>query len=157
MSMGTVVAIGLSMNYKAARIRIAKVFGTEEVPEVNRKNLLIYRSYLLTRMDREAALTGREDFLWEEFYLFGPGGKEAYEELKKNRASYTDTFELIDIPKKTIGEHDLIAKVKRLSDGKMFEIGLSWLTTKKKKTDAFQSLNDFSIWVVNWQRGTFRD
>jgi hypothetical protein len=102
-------------------------------------------------LDKEAVLTGREDFLWEEFYVFGPGDKNEYAELKKNRASYTDLFALIDIPEKTIRESDLIAKVKRLSDGKKFEIGLSWLTTKNRKTEAYQILDDFATWVVNWQ------
>jgi len=54
-------------------------------------------------------------------------------------------------PEQTIGEHDLIAKVKRLSDGKKFEIGLSWLMTNKKKTAAYQVLDDFATWIVNWQ------
>jgi len=49
-----------------------------------------------------------------------------------------------------IEENDLIAKVKRLSDGKVFEIGLSWLTTKKKKGKDYQLLDDFATWVVNW-------
>jgi hypothetical protein len=138
-------------DYEAARTRIAKVFGADEAPEVSRKSLLIYRTYLLPRLGKKAVLAGREDFLWEEFYVFGPGDKNEYEELKKSRASYTDIFVLIDIPDKTIGDHDLIAKVKRMSDGKKFEIGLSWLTTKKKKTDAYQVLDDFATWVVNWQ------
>lgn len=138
-------------DYDAARKRIAKVFGMDEAPEVDKESLQVYRSYLHRLLDKETVLTGREDFLWEEFYVFGPGDKNEYEELKKRRASYTDLFALIDIPEKTIGEHDLIAKVKRLSDGKKFEIGLSWLTTNKKKTAAYQVLDDFATWVVNWQ------
>lgn len=138
------------MDFNAARIRIAKVFGPEEAPEVGKKSLLIYRAYLLPRLDRKEVLTGREDFLWEEFYVFGPGDKEEYEKLKKKQASYTDEFELIDILEKTIKERDLVAKVKRLSDAKKFEIGPSWLTAKMKKTDNYQLLDDFATWAVNW-------
>jgi len=138
-------------DYEAARKRIAKVFGMDEAPEVCKESLQVYRSYLHRHLDKEAVLTGREDLPWEEFYVFGPGDKNEYEELKKSRASYTDLFTLIGIPEKTIGEHDLIANVERLSDGKKFEIGLSWLTTKKKKTEAYQKLDDFATWVVNWQ------
>jgi len=138
------------VDIKAARIRIAKVFGTEEAPEVNRKSLLIYRAYLLQRLDQTAVITGREDFLWEEFYVFGPGEKDKYEKLKKKRASYTDEFELIDILGKIVEERDLIARVKRLSDGKTFDIGLSWLTAKEKKTGTYQLFDDFATWVVNW-------
>ncbi len=71
--------------------------------------------------------------------------------MKQTRPSYTDDFVFIDILKKTIDGHDLIARVKRLSDGKKFKIGLSWLTTKKKKTEAYQVLDDFATWIVNWQ------
>ena len=84
-------------DYEAARTRLAKVFGADEAPEVSPKSLLIYRTYLLPCLDKKAVLTGREDFLWEEFYVFGPGDKDEYEMLKKKRASYTDEFELIDI------------------------------------------------------------
>ena len=58
------------------------------------------------------------------------------------------SIELIDILENEIEENDLIAKVKRMSDGKSFEIGLSWLTTKKTKD--YQLLDDFATWVVNW-------
>ncbi len=135
---------------KAARIRIAKVFGTDEAPEVDKKSLLIYRSYLLPRFDKEAVLTGREDFLWEEFYVFGPGDRGEYEKLKKKQASYTDEFELLDILEENAEERDLIARVKRLSDGKTFDIGLSWLTVKTKKTGTYQLLDDFATWAANW-------
>ncbi len=138
-------------DYKAADKRIASVFGMTTAPEVGKETLQAYRTYLLQHFDKDAVLTGREDFLWEEFYVFGPGDKKEYEELKKSRGSYTDTYVLADIPEKTIGGHDLIARVKRQSDEKKFDIGLSWLTTKKKKTDAYQMLDDFATWIVNCQ------
>ncbi|MHB8844405.1 MAG: hypothetical protein ACYC7L_06605 [Nitrospirota bacterium] len=138
-------------DHAAAEKRIAAVFGSDKAPEVGKESLQIYRAHLLRHFDKEAVLTGREDFLWEEFYVFGPGDKDEYEELKKTRASYTDTFALVAIPKKTIEGHDLIARVRRLSDGKAFEIGLSWLTTKKKRTEAYQLLDDFASWIVNCQ------
>lgn len=138
-------------DFAGAFKRIAKVFGMAEAPKVGKERLQIYREYLLQHFDKETLLTGREDFLWEEFYVFGPGDKREYEELKKVRASHTDIFMLIDIPKKTIDGHDLIARVRREPNGKKFEIGLSWLTTKKKRTAAYQMLDDFATWIVNCQ------
>lgn len=138
-------------DFAGAFKRIAKVFCLAEAPGVGHETLQIYRGHLLRHFDKEALLTGREDFLWEEFYVFGPGDRREYEELKKVRASYTDIFRLIDIPKKTIDGHDLIARVRRESDGKKYEIGLSWLTTKKKRTAAYQLLDDFATWIVNCQ------
>ncbi len=134
----------------ANEIRMAKVFGADEVQEVSEENLLRYRQYILQNLDRKAILTGREDFPWEEKYVVGPGCRTEYEELKRTNPSYTDEYELIDILKDVIKENDLIAEVKRLSDGKHFEIGLSWLAVKKKRSKAHQLLDDFSNWAVNW-------
>lgn len=130
--------------------RIAEALGTCEVPEVAEENLLKYRKYLLARLDKNTVLTGREDFLWEEKYLLGPGSRAEYERLKKRNPSYEDEYKLLEISGKETEENDLIARVERLSDGKHFEIGLSWLTTKSKKSKDFQPLNDFATWVVNW-------
>jgi len=55
----------------ADEARIIKILGTEEVPEVSEERLLKYRKYLLQHLDRKAILTGREDFPWEEKYVFG--------------------------------------------------------------------------------------
>ncbi len=122
---------------------------TRDVPEVIGKNLVRYKEYLLRSLDRKTVLTGREDFLWEEFYVFGPGDKGEYENLKKTRPSYTDEYELMDITAVEPETNDLFAKVKRLSDGKRFEIGLSWLTTKMKKGRDYRLLDDFATWQVN--------
>ena len=134
----------------ADEARIIKILGTEEVPEVSEENLLKYRKYLLQHIDRKAILTGREDFPWEEIYIFGPGSRAEYEKLKKSHPSYNDEYELMDILENEIEENDLIVKVKRLSDGRVFEIGLSWLTTEKNKGNDYQLLDDFATWVVNW-------
>jgi hypothetical protein len=138
-------------DFDAAFNRIAEILGRDEAPEVGKGTLQVYRVYLLRHLNKETVLAGREDFNWEEFYLLGPGDEKEYHERKKSRPSYTDDFVFIDILKETIDDHDLIARVKRLSDGKIFDVGLSWLTTKKKKTDAYQVLDEFAAWVVNCQ------
>lgn len=130
--------------------RIMEVFGSDEVPEVNEESLLLYRQYLIDRFDKTCVLTGREDFPWEETYIFGGGNKKEYERLKKTKPSYRDQYQLIDISEREIAENDLIADVKRLSDGKHFQIGLSWLTSKAKKGKDYQLLDDFATWVANW-------
>ena len=95
-------------------------------------------------------LTGREDFPWEEKYVIGANSRTEYEKLKKVHPSYTDEYELIDISEQVVEENDLLARVKRLSDRKNFKIGLSWLTTKKKRGKDYQLLDDFATWAVNW-------
>ena len=91
---------------------------------------------------------GCEDFLWEEYYLFGPGEKSEYEVLKQSHPSYKDDFILLKIPSKTV-DKDLVALVKRIRDDKKFKIGLSRLTTKSKRDKDFQLMDDFASWVVN--------
>jgi hypothetical protein len=89
-------------NYKRSIIvdadeaRIIKILETEKVPEVSEENLLKYRKYLLQHLDPKAIFTGREDFPWEEKYVFGPGSRAEYEKLKKTHPSYTDEYEQID-------------------------------------------------------------
>jgi len=132
--------------------RIAEALGAQEVPEVDERNLLKYRKYLLGRLDKGTVLTGREDFPWEEKYVIGPGNLAEYERLKKTNPSYKDEYKLIDISETETQENDLIAVVERLSDKKRFEIGLSWLTTKNKNSKDFQPIDDFATWVVNWRQ-----
>ncbi len=130
--------------------RIAKALGAKEVPEVDEINLLKYRKYLLEQMNKGTVLTGREDFPWEEEYVFASGNSAEYERFKKENPSYKDEYKLIDISEEEIEENDLVAQVERLSDKKYFKIGLSWLTTKNQKSADFQILDDFATWVVNW-------
>jgi len=134
----------------ADEARIAEVFGTKEIPEVSEQNVLKDRKYLLLNFDRKMILTGREDFPWEEKYVMGAGSRTEYEKLKKVHPSYTDEYQLIDISEQVVEENDLLARVKRLSDRKNFNIGLSWLTTKKQRGKDYQLLDDFATWVVNW-------
>ena len=134
----------------AGYVRIAKVFGNDEIPMVDKETLLKYRQHVLHNIDRMAVIVGREDFPWEEKYVFGGGSHVEYEKLKRTRPSYTDEYELIDILQDIVEENDLTATVKRLSDGKRFEIGLSWLRTKKKNGKDHQLLDDFATWAVNW-------
>jgi len=135
---------------ETSEARIAKIFNKNDVPKVCKETLLGYRQHILRDFDRTAILTGREDFPWEEKYVFGGGSRVEYEKLKRIHPSYTDEYELIDISEDIIEENDLVSALKRLSDGKRFEIGLSWLETKNKKSKDHQLLDDFATWVANW-------
>jgi len=78
--------------------RIADIFGVKEVPDVTPETLARYLAYLKQHLTFPCQRTGIEDlgcFSWEEYYTFGPGSKKEYEQLKKKRASYTDTYELL--------------------------------------------------------------
>lgn len=107
--------------------RLREVFGANTVPRVSRKALTEYQVYLVKHLSPGCLVTGREDFPWEEFYVDGPGDPEEYEELKKEKPSYSDRYRLMKILSQPSASNDLITLVERLSDGKQFELELSWL------------------------------
>lgn len=132
-------------------VRLRTIFGTEEVPSVSKKTLRQYQRYLTKHLSADCRVTGREDFSWEEFYVFGPGDPEEYEELKSTRASYRDEFLIVKLLAELSPRDDLVALVKRLHDSKQFEIELSWLKAVAESTADSQLLDDFGSWQVNWQ------
>ncbi|MBU4495385.1 MAG: hypothetical protein KJ874_08790 [Acidobacteria bacterium] len=112
-------------------------------------NATRYREYLLKHLSLPIIATGTEDFPWEEPYVFGGWDKRAYQKLKKTNPSYTDTFELQALGPPNEHE-DIAAKTKRVSDGKVFEIGLSWLSCKDEESETHALLDDFGIWYTNY-------
>ncbi len=132
---------------RAEEKRIQAVLGKDN--ERTKRNAERYRDYLLKHLSLPVIVTGTEDFPWEEKYVFGGWSKSEYERMKKTRASYTDTFELqaLDPP----GAHDDVgAVIKRMSDGQVFEIGLSWLCCKDEASEACTLLADYGIWHANY-------
>lgn len=99
------------------------------------QNASRYRSYLLKNLSLPIIVTGTEDFPWEEPYVIGGWDQREYEKLKKTNPSYRDTFELQALGPPNEHE-DIIARVKRLSDGRVFEIELSWLCCDDEESDS---------------------
>ena len=89
-------------------------------------------------------------FRWEEPYFFGRYSKEAYEEKRKTEPAHQDVFHLQAISKSDYVEKDLMAKVKRESDGEEFEFLLSYLECVDPKSEESAMLDLFSSWVVNY-------
>ena len=132
--------------------RIAEVFGQDEVPSVSDDTLTTYLDYLKKNVKLPCRITGIEDmgyFGWEEYYTFGPGSKREYERLKKSRASFMDTFELLSFDDE-IYEGGILVNVKRVSDKRKFVIPLAELEAGDKKSKNYQLLNDYSVWFVNY-------
>ena len=90
-------------------------------------------------------------FAWEEYYTFGPGSERKYEKLKKKRASYTDTYELLGFDDEVDPEDGLLVHVRQLSDKKQFTLTLSDLQATDKQSKNYQLLDDFVVWFVNWR------
>ncbi len=142
------------MRQSAQNKRISAILGDiEDVDFV--ETIDSYYEYLKANLKLPSEITGIEDFSWEEFYVFGPGDEEEYEQLKKTQPSYTDRYELFEIVRHAepswamFFEEDIGACVRRISDGRKFLLGLSELEATDKKSKNYQLLDDFSVWLVN--------
>jgi len=136
-------------DYEQQEQRILKIFDNKKIPRVSDRSLKTYLKYLKSNLQMPCQLTGIEDFDWEEFYVFGPGSKKEYEQLKKSQPSYTDKYELIDFEDEVDEFYGVMVTVKRLSDRKKFELPLADLEATEKKSSNYQLLDDYSVWFVN--------
>lgn len=142
----------------AQEIRWEKILGDtwmENTDDDSQEELLdVYFKYLKANLQLPCEVTGMEDFNWEEPYVFGDWSQEEYKELKNMQPSYKDKYELLDISRGECSEwmmfdEDIVASVKRKSDGKEFELGLAELKATARKTPSFQLLKDYADWLVN--------
>ena len=76
--------------------RLADIFGTKGVPDVNTETLERYLAYLTQHVEFPCQITGIEDFDWEAYYVIGPGSQWEHERLRQIRPSSMDTYELLD-------------------------------------------------------------
>jgi hypothetical protein len=144
-------------NYDEQSERIQSVFNRSEIPEVSEKHLEHYLKWLKGKLTLPCLLTGIESlgyFGWEERYSFGYGSPKEYEKLKKQRGSYTESYELKTLDNAKIGgvlDWNILASVVRVSDQKQFTIPLSELQAIDESSKNYQLLNDYTVWYVNWR------
>ena len=123
--------------------RIQKILG--ENRSRNQQNSSRYLDYLRSTVKFPCRLTGIEDFPWEERYVIGGWDKDEYEELKKENPSYTDAFELLELLEPDSEFDDIVAKLQRLTDLKIFEVGLSWLQCLDSDDVNYQLIKDYAV------------
>ena len=110
--------------------------------------------HLLATLTLPCIVTGSADFRWEESYVLGGCSPGEYKRLKKTQPSYTDEFELLEIARERRSEwmlrgEDIVARVRRISDGKYFSLGLSELKAVDAETPNAQLISAYSDWLVN--------
>lgn len=87
--------------------------------------------------------------------MFGGDSSKKYQKLRKTQPSYQDIFELLAIKNGVYSEwmlfggEDLVAHVRRKSDGKEFYLGLAEIEAVNKKLENQELLDDYSVWFVN--------
>jgi len=128
--------------------RVAAILG-EAHAEVSGKTLKKYLAYLKQNVELPCPITGIEDFPWEERYVFGYGSQKEYEELKKNRPSYTDTFDLLGFIDEIDEWTGLQVEARRLSDKKKFSLQLDYVKATDENSKNYQLLDDYAVWFVN--------
>ena len=116
--------------------------------------LAAFFQHLKSALQLPCEVTGSEDFRWEEPYVIGDWDQREYEQLKKSQPSYMDDYELLDISQDgwsewIMFEEDIVAHVRRKSDGKEFYLGLAELRVIDEKSSNFQLVDDYAVWLVN--------
>jgi len=114
----------------------------------------VFFRHLKAKLQLPCEVTGTEDFRWEEPYVLGVWSRQEYKRLKKTQPSYTDKYDLLDIQQEGWSEwimfdEDIVANVRRKSDGKQFDLGLAELRVTDKESPNFQLLDDYAVWLVN--------
>ena len=107
-------------------------------------------SYLKKALNLPCLFTGVEDFPWEEPYILGGWSNKEYEEKKKTMPSYKDQYELIKLLPPSSRYDDVMARVRRLKDNKIFEIGLSWLKCIDRKNQNYKVIDTYGMWHTNY-------
>jgi hypothetical protein len=133
---------------KAQEIRFDHILGGDNL-KVSKESLESYRSYIQKNIVFPCELTGREDFDWEEIYIFGPGDENEYAELKKTKPSYTDTYTFMSFDDQIEEMDGLMVKVKRISDYKQFVLPLADLKVTDVSSSNHQLVHDYAAWFVN--------
>ena len=117
----------------------------------------VFFEHLRRSLTLPCEVTGIEDFRWEERYVFGAGNQREYARLRKERPSYRDHYELLEIE---LGGHsewmlwpgeDIAARVRRKSDGREFTLGLAELKAKDENSPTYDLLHDYSVFFVNYR------
>jgi hypothetical protein len=96
-------------------------------------------------------LTGSEDFSWEESYAFGYMSEKEHTERRKKRASYLDTFRLIELLVDMNQWSEIGVAVHRMEDLKKFELSLSMLEVTDRMSKNYQLINDYVTWYWNYR------
>jgi len=115
----------------------------------------VFFKYLQKHLQLPCEVHGIKHFDWEERYAFDGDSPKEYARLKKTRPSYTDAFEILEIERSlnlewmVFGEEDIAVHVRRKSDGKTFDLGLSELEVVDKTSPNHQLVADYAGWFVN--------
>jgi hypothetical protein len=136
----------MSRQFKEQYKRIQQILGGK-FSDISRRmeTLEYYKAYLACALQFPVEVCGWEEFSWEEFYLFGPGDKREYEELKRTKASYTDILRMTRLSDHIEAHNGLFAHFTRIADRKRFELPSADFKAVDKKSAEAQLLEDYGL------------
>ena len=126
--------------------RIKGILGKE--CERSPQNTLCYLKFLQKNIKGPCLLTGIEEFEWERSYLAEGWDSADYQEMKAQKPSFMDQFELQALVAPATGEDDIVACVKRVSDQKEFKVALSLLECIDFNDESYQFIDDYVAWYT---------
>ncbi|CBN55614.1 MULTISPECIES: hypothetical protein [Kamptonema] len=129
--------------------KIQKILNVKNI-DVSEKTLKKYLEFLKKNIKMPCNLTGQEEFVWEEEFVFGRGNKKEYEKLKKIRPSYSDVFKLLRFEDLISEEVGILVEVQRVSDGKNFTLPVADLEATEEDSPNRDLLDDYAIWFFNY-------
>jgi hypothetical protein len=140
------------IDYDACFERMRKVIGEDEEEREDALDALF--EHLKANLTLPCKVMATEDFRWEEPYVFGGWSRAEYKRLRKTQPSYEDEYELLGIERNPDSEwilfnEDLGARVRRISDGRQFVLGLAELKAIDTASPSWQLLEDYAVWFVN--------
>ena len=119
------------------------------------KNVAAYLTFLLKSVKAPCRLMGTESFPWEKPYQAAGWDDPEYMRMKNENPSFTDEFDLIGLLPPEVGSHEIIARITRVSDGKSFELLLSWLECTDFDSENHQLIDEVPA-NKNMQPGQIR-
>jgi len=139
-------------DYDGAFSRAEQILGDADLDLDQAVEIML--EHLRANLVLPCEVTGGEDFQWEEPYVVGGLLPKEYKRLKKTQPSYTDTYQLLSIDRGRPSEwmmfdEDICARVRRVSDGKVFILGLAELDATDTSSRNFELLRDYRVWFVN--------
>lgn len=139
-----------SQEHRIAEILADGDIDNEGMQEKSPETIEKYLHYLKTNINFPCLVTGIEDFPWEERYVFGYGDQKEYARLKKDNPSYKDKFEILDFYEDEDFDEQIMVRVKRASDQKVFVLDLDYLKAVDQKSKNYQLLDDYAVWYANY-------
>jgi hypothetical protein len=135
--------------------RVARVEAIVGDPELELDRALeVLLRHLRANLVLPCEVRAVEDFRWEEPFRIDEWNPARYVRLKETQPSCTDDFQLLEIDLDAGSgwmrfSEDIAARVRRMSDGREFVLGLAELEATDKNSPNFQLLDDYAAWFMN--------